>query len=50
MSDGLSNVAIAERLGNSQRTVGYHATSILAKLDLTSRTSAVAFAIRHGLT
>ncbi|MBA2469865.1 MAG: response regulator transcription factor [Chloroflexia bacterium] len=49
MADGLSNAEIADRLFLSPRTVTSHVTSILGKLDLTSRTAAVAFAIRQGI-
>ncbi|MBA3377583.1 MAG: response regulator transcription factor, partial [Chloroflexia bacterium] len=49
MADGLSNAEIADRLFLSLRTVTSHVTKILGKLDLTSRTAAVAFAIRQGI-
>jgi non-specific serine/threonine protein kinase len=49
MADGLSNAEIADRLFVSPRTVTTHVTGILGKLDLTSRTAAVAFAIRQGI-
>jgi len=49
MADGLSNAEIADKLFLSLRTVTSHITSILGKLDLTSRTAAVAFAIRQGI-
>ena len=49
MADGLTNQEIADVLFLSRRTVTSHATTILGKLGLTSRTAAVAYAIRHGL-
>lgn len=49
MADGLTNQDIADMLFVSPRTVASHATNILGKLGLTSRTGAVAFAIRNGL-
>ncbi len=49
MADGLSNRQVADALYVSLRTVATHVTSVLTKLDLPSRTAAVAFAIRNGL-
>jgi len=49
MANGHSNQHIADELFLSRRTVTSHVTSILGKLDLTSRTQAVAFAIRGGI-
>jgi DNA-binding CsgD family transcriptional regulator len=49
MADGLTNQEIADSLFLSRRTVTSHATSILGKLGLSSRTAAVSYAIRHGL-
>jgi predicted ATPase/DNA-binding CsgD family transcriptional regulator len=49
MADGLSNQQISDALYVSLRTTATHVTSILAKLDMPSRTAAVAFAIRNGL-
>ena len=43
---GLSNHAIAARLGISDHTVKVHLASIFGKLDVTTRTGAV----RRGLT
>ena len=39
--DGLSNVAIADRLGLSEKTVKNHLYHIFAKLDVGSRTEAI---------
>lgn len=49
MADGMTNQQIAEALFISPRTVHGHAANILGKLDLTTRTGAVAYAIRNGL-
>ncbi|HEV2127234.1 MAG TPA: response regulator transcription factor, partial [Thermomicrobiales bacterium] len=49
MADGLTNQEIAEALYLSHRTATSHASNILGKLGLTTRTAAVAYAIRSGL-
>ena len=46
---GLSNKAIADELGITERTARTHVSNILAKLGLTSRTQAALFAVQHGL-
>jgi len=49
LADGLSNKAIAERLGISEHTVKFHVNAIMSKLDAQSRTEAVTRAARLGL-
>jgi len=47
--DGLNQVAIADRLYLSPKTVGTHIQRILGKMGVSSRTQAVAIAAREGL-
>ena len=46
---GLNNSEIAGKLVVSPSTIKSHVSHILAKLDVSSRTEAVALAVRHGL-
>ncbi len=47
--DGLSNNAIAKKLSLSTRTVEHHIASILQKMQVQSRSEAVALAAKDGL-
>lgn len=49
MTEGLPNTSIAGRLVVSQSTVKFHVSNILSKLGVTSRTEAVAMALKHKL-
>ena len=49
LAEGISNRQMAERLEISTHTVKFHISSILDKLDASTRTEAVALGIRMGL-
>ena len=49
LADGMQTDAVAGRLGLSTETVRTHTKRILAKLEASARTQAVAIGIRHGL-
>jgi len=49
MAEGANNRAIASRLGISRHTAKFHVAAVLGKLGATSRTEAVARALRGGL-
>jgi len=49
MAEGLSNPDIAEQLFISLSTVKFHVTSILSKLEVSTRTQAVTLALKNKL-
>ena len=49
LADGLSNKAIAARLGISDETVKFHLSAVFGKLGASNRTDAVRHALRKGL-
>lgn len=49
LADGMQTDAVAETLGLSTETVRTHTKRILAKLEASTRTQAVAIGIRHSL-
>lgn len=50
VASGEANKSIAAQLFISERTVERHLSNIFAKLNVSSRTAAAAFAFEHGLT
>jgi DNA-binding NarL/FixJ family response regulator len=49
LAEGLSNKAIAARLGIAERTAKFHVESILGKLGAETRSEAIVLAARRGL-
>ncbi|MEL7072255.1 MAG: response regulator transcription factor [Cyanobacteria bacterium J06581_3] len=49
LASGLTNRAIAQTLSISEHTVKFHISAILSKLNVVSRTEAVAVGIRAGI-
>ncbi len=49
LGQGLSNKEIAARLVISEKTVKFHMSSILGKLQVNDRTQAALFAAKHGI-
>ncbi len=50
ITEGLTNREIAERVFLSEKTVRNYVSSILSKLNLSSRAEAAAYAVRHHIT
>ncbi|NIK79096.1 DNA-binding NarL/FixJ family response regulator [Paenibacillus castaneae] len=46
---GMSNRSIAEELFITEKTVKTHVSHLLSKLDITDRTQAAIYALKHGL-
>jgi DNA-binding NarL/FixJ family response regulator len=49
VADGLSNKAVAARLGLSDETVKFHLGSVFGKLGASNRTDAVRQALKRGI-
>ena len=49
VKNGKTNWEIAQIMGVTERTIRFHVESIFTKLNVTSRSQAVATAIEHGL-
>jgi len=49
VAKGYTNREVAELLGISHRTVDYHRTNVMRKLDVHNRTELTRYAIRRGL-
>ena len=49
LAEGMSNKAIARRLGISVHTAKFHVGALIDKLDAVGRTDAVAHAARRGV-
>jgi DNA-binding NarL/FixJ family response regulator len=49
VATGMTNRAIASELFLSEKTVARHLSNIFAKLDVTSRAAATAYAFQQGL-
>lgn len=50
IAEGLTYKQVAERLGVSDRTVKFHMTEILERLQLENRAQAIAYAVQANLT
>ena len=49
LAQGMSNRSIAAQLHVNERTVKFHVSAILAKLEAANRTQAVMIALEQGL-
>jgi DNA-binding NarL/FixJ family response regulator len=50
VATGATNRAIADQLFLSEKTVARHMSNIFAKLGVTSRSAATAYAFEHGMS
>ncbi|WP_255315019.1 response regulator transcription factor [Rhodococcus koreensis] len=49
VASGMTNQDVAEHLSLSKKTVARHLSNIFAKIGVTSRAAATAYAYQHGL-
>ena len=49
IKNGKTNWEISQIIGITERTIRFHVENIFSKLDVSSRSQAVAFAVQHGL-
>jgi DNA-binding CsgD family transcriptional regulator len=49
VTEGMTNAQVAQELFLSPRTVNAHLNSVYHKLEVTSRSAAVRFAVENGL-
>jgi DNA-binding NarL/FixJ family response regulator len=49
VTDGLTNKEVAQQLNLSERTVNFHLNNVYSKLQVSTRTEAVVYALRYNL-